>query len=117
MLEATSPTGELFGFERMNALFANRPTAQEAMKAAIDFGQEDDITVLTITRLAAGVQSSTSLSAPVLAPSPQRLRTSRGRMLTRSRLIERSGMCGGPRVLSTRPHLPFETRAFLPEGV
>ncbi|MGC1460849.1 MAG: SpoIIE family protein phosphatase [Terracidiphilus sp.] len=70
LLEATSPTGELFGFERMNALFANRPTAQEAMKAAIDFGQEDDITVLTITRLAAGVQSSTSLSAPVLAPEP-----------------------------------------------
>jgi hypothetical protein len=70
LLEATSPTGELFGFERMNELFANRPTAQEAMKAAIDFGQEDDITVLTITRLAAGVQSSTSLSAPVLAPEP-----------------------------------------------
>jgi hypothetical protein len=54
----------------MNALFANRPTAQEAMKAAIDFGQEDDITVLTITRLAAGVQSSTSLAAPALAPEP-----------------------------------------------
>ena len=70
LLEATSPTGELFGFERMNALFANRPTAQEAMKAAIDFGQDDDITVLTITRLAAGVQSSTSLAAPVLAPEP-----------------------------------------------
>jgi hypothetical protein len=70
LLEATSPTGELFGFDRMNALFANRPTAQEAMKAAIEFGQEDDITVLTITRLAAGVQSSTSLSAPALAPEP-----------------------------------------------
>ena len=68
LLEATSPTGELFGFDRMNALFATRPTAQEAMKAAIDFGQEDDITVLTITRLAAGVESTTSMSAPVLAP-------------------------------------------------
>jgi serine phosphatase RsbU (regulator of sigma subunit) len=68
LLEATSPTGELFGFDRMNALFANRPTAQEAMKAAIEFGQEDDITVLTITRLAAGVESTTSLSAPELAP-------------------------------------------------
>jgi len=67
VLEATSPSGELFGFERMNALFASRPTAQEAMKAAIDFGQEDDITVLTITRLAAGVESSTTLAAPVLA--------------------------------------------------
>ena len=66
LLEATSPTGELFGFDRMMALFANQPTAQEAMKAALDFGQEDDITVLTITRLAAGVESTTSLAAPVL---------------------------------------------------
>ncbi|HEX4757964.1 MAG TPA: SpoIIE family protein phosphatase [Terracidiphilus sp.] len=70
LLEATSPTGELFGFERMKALFATRPNAQEAMKAAIDFGQEDDITVLTITRLAAGVESTTSLSAPTLTPEP-----------------------------------------------
>ena len=70
LLEATSPTGELFGFDRMNALFANRPTAQQAMKAALDFGQEDDITVVTITRLAAGVESTTSMSAPVLDPEP-----------------------------------------------
>ncbi len=68
LLEATSPTGELFGFERMKALFAEQPTAQEAMKAAIEFGQEDDITVLTLTRLAAGVESTTSLAAPALAP-------------------------------------------------
>ena len=54
----------------MNALFATRPTAQQAMKAALDFGQEDDITVLTITRLAAGVESTTSLSAPTLTPEP-----------------------------------------------
>jgi len=67
VLEAMSPSGELFGFERMNALFAGRPTAHEAMKAAIDFGQEDDITVLTITRLAAGVESTTTLTAPILA--------------------------------------------------
>jgi hypothetical protein len=66
LLEATSPTGELFGFDRMKTLFAKQPTAQEAMKAALDFGQEDDITVLTITRLAAGVESTTSLAAPVL---------------------------------------------------
>jgi serine phosphatase RsbU (regulator of sigma subunit) len=70
LLEATSPTGELFGFERMNALFASRPTAQQAIQAAMDFGQEDDLTALTITRLAAGVESTTSLSAPVLAPEP-----------------------------------------------
>ncbi len=68
LLEATSPTGELFGFDRMKALFATRPTAQQVMQAALDFGQEDDITVLTLTRLAAGVKSTTSLSAPVLTP-------------------------------------------------
>ena len=66
LLEATNPAGELYGFDRMKALFAKQPTAQEAMQAALDFGQEDDITVLTITRLAAGVESTTSLAAPVL---------------------------------------------------
>jgi phosphoserine phosphatase RsbU/P len=70
LLEATNPAGELFGFERTNALFATRPTAQQAMKAAINFGQEDDITVLTITRLAAGVESTTSLAAPAHASAP-----------------------------------------------
>jgi len=57
----------LYGFDRMNALFAKRPTAQQASKAAIEFGQDDDITVLTLTRLAAGEESTTSLSAPFLA--------------------------------------------------
>ena len=70
VLEATNAAGELFGFERMKALFAARPTAEEAVRAAIDFGQEDDITVLTLTRLAAGVESTTSLSAPILAAEP-----------------------------------------------
>ena len=68
VLEATNAKGDLFGFERMKALFAAGPTAEEAVRAAIDFGQEDDITVLTLTRLAAGVESTTSLSAPILAP-------------------------------------------------
>jgi hypothetical protein len=66
VLEATNAKGELFGFDRMKALFARRPTAQQAVQAAIEFGQEDDITVLTLTRLASGVESTTSLSAPVL---------------------------------------------------
>jgi serine phosphatase RsbU (regulator of sigma subunit) len=70
VLEATNAAKELFGFERMKALFATRPTAQEVVKAAADFGQDDDITALTITRLAAGEESTTSLSAPVLGPEP-----------------------------------------------
>lgn len=68
VLEATNAKGELFGFDRMKALFATRPTAQQAVQAAMDFGQEDDITVLTLTRLAAGVESTTLLSTPALAP-------------------------------------------------
>lgn len=68
LLEATNAAGELFGFERMKTLFATRPTAQQAMQAAIAFGQEDDITVLTLTRLAAGVEATMTLAAPALDP-------------------------------------------------
>jgi len=47
VLEARSATGELFGFERTAAI-ANKP-AEEIATAAQSFGQEDDITVLTLT--------------------------------------------------------------------
>ena len=67
LLEAKKPGGELYGFDRLHTLFATRPTAQQASEAAIQFGQDDDITVLTLTRLAAGEESTTSLSAPFLA--------------------------------------------------
>ena len=70
LVEARSSTGEIYGFERLNTLFANRPTAQQATQAAVAFGQEDDITVLTLTRLEAGEESTTSLSAPFLEPAP-----------------------------------------------
>jgi hypothetical protein len=46
VVEAQSPTGELFGFER-TALISRKP-AQEIADAAQAFGQEDDITVLTL---------------------------------------------------------------------
>jgi serine phosphatase RsbU (regulator of sigma subunit) len=45
--EARSRTGELFGFERTRAL-SSQPADQIA-RAAEQFGQEDDITVLTLT--------------------------------------------------------------------
>jgi hypothetical protein len=67
VLEARSPAGEIFGFERLNALFARGPAAAEATGAAVRFGQEDDITVLTITRLAKGQQSTTELTIPIFA--------------------------------------------------
>lgn len=68
LLEARNETGELYGFDRMNKLFAGRPTAQQASEAAITFGQDDDITVLTLTRLAAGVESSTTLTLQPFEP-------------------------------------------------
>jgi serine phosphatase RsbU (regulator of sigma subunit) len=65
LLEARKASGELFGFERLDALFAKRPAAAEATEAAVQFGQEDDITVLTLTRLASGQQSTTQLTIPI----------------------------------------------------
>jgi phosphoserine phosphatase RsbU/P len=46
--EARNASGELFGFDRTLQL-SNR-SANEIAQAAVDFGQEDDITVLTLTR-------------------------------------------------------------------
>ena len=51
VLEATNKDGELYGFERVTALLAGRPDAASIAATARAFGQEDDITVLTITRL------------------------------------------------------------------
>jgi len=51
LLEARNQSGELFGFGRLEALFASRPSAREASQKSIDFGQRDDVTVLTVTRL------------------------------------------------------------------
>jgi len=52
LLEARSSSGELFSFERLKTLFATKPTAEQATEAAVAFGQDDDITVLTLSRAA-----------------------------------------------------------------
>lgn len=67
LVEARSQTGELYGFERLEQLFAAKPSAAQATEAAVNFGQEDDITVLTLTRLGAGEECSASHSVPELA--------------------------------------------------
>ena len=51
VVEARNQAGELFGFDRAQAISVS--TAAAATKAAVDFGQEDDITVATIERLPA----------------------------------------------------------------
>jgi serine phosphatase RsbU (regulator of sigma subunit) len=62
LLEARSPSGELFSFERLKTLFATKPTAAEATQAAVDFGQDDDITVVALTRLEKGKEATTTLT-------------------------------------------------------
>lgn len=50
VVEARRPSGELFGFDRVHNL--SNQSAFYVAEAAKDFGQEDDITVLTVRRLA-----------------------------------------------------------------
>ena len=66
LLEARNAAGELFSFERLRALIATRPNAKQATEAAVAFGQDDDVTVITLTRLAPGVEATTSLLKPDL---------------------------------------------------
>jgi serine phosphatase RsbU (regulator of sigma subunit) len=50
LLEARADSGEIFSFKRLEMLLSNAPDADTASAAAVEFGQEDDITVLTLTR-------------------------------------------------------------------
>jgi phosphoserine phosphatase RsbU/P len=65
VVEARSRSGELFGFERAASLSTG--SAADMARAAETFGQDDDITVLTLTRLGSGEQSTTQFTAPALA--------------------------------------------------
>src|ERR1035438_9400252 len=55
ILEAQKTDGELFGFERITQHLAVNSTASSLATAAQNFGQEDDITVLTIARVSFAV--------------------------------------------------------------
>jgi hypothetical protein len=48
--EATDANGRLFGFERVHELLRTAATAAEIARAAQAFGQEDDISVIAVTR-------------------------------------------------------------------
>ena len=48
--EAQDAKGQLFGFERIEKLLRKPVTAAEVAAAAQNFGQEDDISVLSVTR-------------------------------------------------------------------
>lgn len=58
LLEARKKSGELYGFERLQKLFAANPSAPEAAEEAVRFGQDDDITVVTLAYT--GVREATT---------------------------------------------------------
>lgn len=60
VVEAQSPTGELFGFDRTAAI--SNQSAEAIAQAAQAFGQEDDITVLTLSFVPADVLALPSLT-------------------------------------------------------
>ena len=66
VVEARARTGELLGFER-TATLSTRP-AESIAHTAQDFGQEDDITVLTLSRMPRQVEAQTA--SPLAAPLP-----------------------------------------------
>jgi hypothetical protein len=62
ILEARNSKGELFGFERLSAMLATRPEIEKIVDAAEVFGQEDDITALSITRHSAAEPKTATVS-------------------------------------------------------
>ena len=53
VVEAMDKQGRLFGFERVEQLLERQVTAAEVATAAQDFGQSDDISVISVTRTVA----------------------------------------------------------------
>ncbi len=64
IVEATDANGQLLGFERVHNLLRTVQSASEVAGAALAFGQEDDISVISVTR--------THVLEPVLASENQR---------------------------------------------
>jgi len=52
VVEAMDAEGQLFGFERVRELLRSTGSATEVASAAQSFGQEDDISVISVTRVA-----------------------------------------------------------------
>jgi serine phosphatase RsbU (regulator of sigma subunit) len=51
IVEARNARGDLFGLERVGRLLAGRPPVQDVLDTACAFGQQDDITILSVTRV------------------------------------------------------------------
>ncbi len=68
--EARSPKGELYGFDRVLPLVLR--SAHEIATTALRFGQEDDITVLTLARSAMPTHPPPPPPRPAALPPPPR---------------------------------------------
>lgn len=66
VVEARAVNGELFGFERTATISQGSPG--DIAQRAEEFGQNDDITVVTLKRLAAKVEATVHVATPTLAP-------------------------------------------------
>ena len=66
VVEARARNGELLGFERTTAISAE--PAEAIAQRAQEFGQEDDITVLTVKRLGTGEEPAIRVASSVLIP-------------------------------------------------
>jgi serine phosphatase RsbU (regulator of sigma subunit) len=70
IVEARNGQGELFGFDRVQEMSRAGSSAVQVAERAGAFGQDDDITVLTLTRLAASepaVAASVKLTTQIAA--------------------------------------------------
>jgi hypothetical protein len=67
VVEAQNQEGELFGFERAQSISTR--TAADIAEAAKQFGQQDDITVVIVERLAASEGRVAVKSSAILAPA------------------------------------------------
>jgi len=69
--EARNAAGDLYGFERVQALVAAEPDAEAMAAAAAAFGQEDDVTVVSICRAGGGAaRTPADLAAATSDPEP-----------------------------------------------
>ena len=62
IVEARNSRGELFGFERLTELLAKRPDVGTIVDAAEAFGQQDDITAVSVTRHPLGERKAATVS-------------------------------------------------------
>lgn len=65
VVEARDKEGKLFGFDRTAGV--SKQSAESVAHMACEFGQEDDITVITLTRLASQVAADIRVEIPVLS--------------------------------------------------